>query len=462
MGLFLYNTALILLYPLYRLLALFHPGLKDFRKSRKEGWRQFRRFASTEAKMRKLPGHNAPVVWLHAASQGELDQAMALAREIRSRQKTTILLSVFSRSVKKFPTDTVDFCFYLPLDLPWTWKRFLKNLPVSVFITSTWDVFPNLLRHLRRSGCKCYLASGALPENSSRLKNKWFFAPHYAPLTAIGAVDDVNQARFKKLFAGPVEITGDTRFDTIFYKLQQAKLPDEHASGFRALLKAPVKSSSGKKRKKEKILILASTYNACDEMLFPVLSEWLDRFHGWKVWIFPHHIHSQRISELAYNLEKQELAADLFVEDPGNPGLQVHRPGKSENRILIMNCLGLLAHAYSVAQFCYIGGAYHHRVHNTAEAAALGIPIITGPRIEASPIAVDLRQAGALFVAPSEKLLKEVMFRITDESMFRKRQGKIGKKLLTDRKGASALFFDRFLNDSPDTNGKPDKTGRKT
>ncbi|HBS04525.1 MAG TPA: hypothetical protein DEA96_06150 [Leptospiraceae bacterium] len=444
MGILLYNLSLLALYPLYRILALFHPGLRDFRKSRKDGWRQFRRFASTEAKMRNLPGHNAPIIWLHAASAGELDQSLALAREIRSRGKSTIVLSVFSRSVKRLPTDTVDFAFYLPLDLPFRWASLIGKLPIHTFITSTWDVFPNLLRYLSSRGTRCFLASAALPRDSSRLKWKWFFAPHYSHLTGIGAVDEANQKRFQQLYKGPVHVTGDTRFDTIFHKLEQARLPEEHKKRFQSLLRPPAKTKAGKKRKKEQILILASTYKACDEMVFPVLSEWLDRFHGWKVWIFPHHIDSHRVAELSHNLAKEELQADLFVPDSENQHLPVHEPGKSENRILIMNCLGLLAHAYALAQFCYIGGAYHNRVHNTAEAAALGIPIVTGPRIESSPIAVDLRQAGALFVAPSTRLLKEIMFRLTDESMFRKRQGKIGKKLLSSRKGASQVFCDQF------------------
>ena len=121
MGLLLYNALLIATYPLYRIAALFHSGLRDFHRSRKEGFREFRRFRSTERKMLKLPGKNQPIVWLHASSAGELDQSMALAREIKKRRAVTIILSVFSRSVKKFPTETVDFAFYLPLDLPFTW-----------------------------------------------------------------------------------------------------------------------------------------------------------------------------------------------------------------------------------------------------------------------------------------------------------------------------------------------------
>ena len=441
-GHFLYNLALTFLYPLYRLLALFHPGLKRFRKTRKESERQFRRFRSTEVKMRKLPGENKPIVWLHAASAGELDQATALLREIRSRQEVTIIVSVFSTSVSNLASIDCDFAFYLPLDLPWKWHGLIRRLPIRTFITSTWDVFPNLLRFLRSKGTRCYLSSAALGPNSSRLRSRWFFRSHYRSLQGIGAVDEANAERFRQLYDGPVEVTGDTRYDTIFYKLEQARLPAEHKKRFESLLAPPVKSSSGKRRRKEKILILASTYGACDEMLLPVISEWLDRFHGWKVWIFPHQIGSSRIQELQSNLASQELDAALFAEDPA-VGLPLAKGGDSP-RILIMNCIGLLAHAYALAQFCYIGGGYHHRIHNTAEAAALGIPVITGPRIEASPIAVDLRSAGALFVAPSTRLLKEILFRLTEESSFRKHQGKIGKKMLVSRKGAATLFCDTF------------------
>jgi 3-deoxy-D-manno-octulosonic-acid transferase len=109
-----------------------------------------------------------------------------------------------------------------------------------------------------------------------------------------------------------------------------------------------------------------------------------------------------------------------------------------------MNCMGLLAHAYAAAEFCYIGGGYHHRIHNTAEAAALGIPIITGPRIEASPIAVDLRTEGCLFVAANQELMKDMLFRLADDGRFRKKQGKIGEKILKSRQGASAKFLDEF------------------
>jgi 3-deoxy-D-manno-octulosonic-acid transferase len=357
LALLLYNIGLYLLYPIYRFLAFFHPGLRDFHRSRKVSAREFRRFRSTEMRMRKLPGKNQPLIWLHAASAGELDQAMALIRELRSRYTVSIILSVFSRSVKNLP-DGPDFSFYLPLDLPHVWPRLIRRLPVHAFITNTWDVFPNLLRYLKKRGTRCYLSSGALPEKSARIKYHWFFAPHYRTLQAIGAVDSANAERFKRIYSGPVHVTGDTRYDTILYKLKKAELPSKYRQPFLSLLKhgagTPVKSRpvktelNGKKKKiresrspgepgsiksvgkegagSKKTLILASTYESCDRMIFPTLAQWLAEFRNWQVWIFPHHIHAHRVAQLYENLGLNDIRAELFTEDPELENIPVYRP----------------------------------------------------------------------------------------------------------------------------------------
>lgn len=415
MARFLYNLSLTLLYPFYATLALL--GLAP----NKIGL-FFRSRQNSIYKLNELhrswqeEGSKGKLFWFHAASAGELDQIRAIIREIRPKNKAAkIIVSVFSLSVKNLKSINCDLSVYLPLDVPWRWSLLDPDFSVDVFATSTWDVFPNLLRKLSQRNTACFLINAALPADSSRLTHAWFFRNHYRDLTGIFAVDEENAKRFRKLYSGPVETAGDSRYDTVMYRLQKASLPKEK--------KAALKT-------KNHVFILASTYSACDHEIFPWLSQWLNDYKNFEVWIFPHHIDEQRLSETESELSRLSVSSVRFSQ-------LVKNPAKKRPRAVVVDEMGILAFAYSFADLCYVGGAFHNRVHNTAEPAGAGLPVLTGPRIEASPVAVSLEQAGALRRSANGDELKNHVYEFSEKPRLMKKTGKTAKDYLKSNTGAA-------------------------
>lgn len=93
------------------------------------------------------------VIWLHAASVGELDQAKALTETIRKKYKNVFIIqSVFSSSVKEssFQDPLADVYFYLPLDRAHAYDQIFSHFQPKVLFVMAWDTWPNLLKRQTR------------------------------------------------------------------------------------------------------------------------------------------------------------------------------------------------------------------------------------------------------------------------------------------------------------------------
>ncbi|MCB1325464.1 MAG: hypothetical protein H7A21_15830 [Spirochaetales bacterium] len=415
----LYNTILVPLWPVYRLLSLFVPAVRRFFLSRRQGRRELLQFAAQNR------GNPEPPIWLHGSSVGEIDQALGVAREIRRRKpKIPIVLTAFSLSVRLRPIDGVDLFTYIPFDFPWAWGQILKTLRPRAFVTMTWDVFPNLLHRCLALGVPAFLSSASLAPNNRRLRWPWrsLVRPLYSGLAGIGVVNDENAPLFQSLTAHPehVSVTGDSRYDTILYRLATARPDPEDQKRLQA---------SGRP-----CLVLASTYAGDDAELLPGLPALLARFPEWKVWIFPHKIDAGRIEQLGKSLEHHAIGYRRLSE-----------AGDGSERVLVVDCLGLLAFAYAHTDIAYVGGAFHHRVHNTAEPAALGVPIVTGPAIDWSGIALELESLGSLYRSRSGEQALNQIARWMADATERRAAGERGRHHLEKSAGASARFYETFL-----------------
>ncbi|PKA03083.1 glycosyltransferase N-terminal domain-containing protein, partial [Leptospira ellisii] len=115
------------------------------------------------------------VVWLHAASVGELDQCKALALEFRKRDRSVFLLqSVFSESVRDsqleaFPADET---FRLPIDTPFSYDWIFSKFRPKVLVLMAWDTWPNLILSAKKHGTKTVLGSAVIGNRKNGLFEK--------------------------------------------------------------------------------------------------------------------------------------------------------------------------------------------------------------------------------------------------------------------------------------------------
>lgn len=413
-----YNIIIALVYPVYLILSKKNEKVRSFRRTRLESLDRFYKHFSHE--------YNRCVIWLHASSVGEFDQALGVLREIKSRNPDQkVVISVFSLSVQRTSHPEADFVFHLPLDFGVTWKRMIPMMKVRTFITMTWDIFPNLLYWLQRSHVPSYLCSGALDHDSYRLKfpGKQLFRSVYDRFSGIGAVDNRNREYFLKILNDKSRVmsTGDSRFDTILYKIKNTKLNSEYEAIFKSI--------------RGKLMILGSTYESCESEIFPHLPDLLRDHPGWKILIFPHHTEEDRLISIEKRAREHGLETVRFSSGKISPDI----------RVIIVDVMGILALAYKKSELCYVGGGFHHRIHNVGEPAALGNPVLTGPRIETSPVALDLEKLDLLARCKNGAEVIHGAAMLMDDAGSRKQIAQKSTEYIESNAGSSRVFYDTFL-----------------
>ncbi|TGL37743.1 3-deoxy-D-manno-octulosonic acid transferase [Leptospira perdikensis] len=420
---FFYNTLILLIFFILKILSLFVKSVREELKKRE----------SSISRIFSKSAEGKFVIWLHAASVGELDQAKALSETIRKKNKNVFIIqSVFSSSVKEssFTDPLADLYFYLPLDKPYAYDRILTHFKPQVLLVMAWDTWPNLLKTASRMGTKSYLCCASLSSGSSR-KNPLVRSLTKASFQYLSGIYPSHELMAKE-FIGLVssktdfQVLGDTRFESVLGKLE-TKSPNPAFTQF--------VSDQKEFLNKNKPIIFGSTYGVCEERLTSYLKTHSDDAY---YWIFPHKWESDRMENWIPIL-KQYGTVGVFS-----------RLKKEETlpKFLLFDLMGILAFAYQYGSFAYVGGAWRHRVHNTIEPAALGLPVITGPKISNAPEAIVMQELGGLFRTENEFEFVQKLDLLIKDKNLREKMGRGNRNFVVENRGASEKIYNRVFADA--------------
>src|SRR3972149_1064694 len=101
---------------------------------------------------------------IHAVSVGEVIAAVPLIKELKKRHPgLRLILSTVTptgNEVARKRLPEVDHLVYLPFDLPWSVRRFVKQIRPDLFISVETELWPNFLRQGKLSGAKNPIIKG--------------------------------------------------------------------------------------------------------------------------------------------------------------------------------------------------------------------------------------------------------------------------------------------------------------
>ncbi len=350
------------------------------------------RVAAPDAVARWAAAHRdaaRPLVWLHAASVGEGRQAEAVLRRLRAaRPGWQYLYTHSSPSAEPLAASLpVDCAAYLPFDSPAETGRMLDAARPALLCFAATDVWPELVRQAGRRGVRTALVSANLSAASTRLAPlaRALLGPAYEGLDRVGAIDERDARRLVALGvrADQVVVTGDTRHDAA---LARAAALDRAAPHVAAL-------AGGADPRP--LLVAGSSWPADDARLLPALAALHREGLAFRVVLAPHEPTSRVVRE-------QCAAAARAC----GPAAAVTTLGELEDRaragggagrwdVCVVDRVGVLADLYGAAALAYVGGGFHrHGLHSVIEPAALGVPVLFGPRAQGSRDARLLLEAG--------------------------------------------------------------------
>ncbi|MCE9680435.1 lipid IV(A) 3-deoxy-D-manno-octulosonic acid transferase [Shewanella sp. AS1] len=379
----LYSALLYLLLPLLLLYLTFR-ALKsaDYRHR----WGE--RFGLTALKQTDL--------LIHSVSMGETLAAIPLIKQLMAQYpKLSITVTTTSPTgsaeVVKALGDTVQHC-YLPFDLPWSIKRFLKQIQPRHCIIMETELWPNLVHQAKKHGVQLMLANARLSEKSAQQYSKWpkLTTPMLRSLDGIAAQSAQAAERFIALGVAPekVQVCGSLKFDLT--------IDQTHIDKAMAL-------RSDWQRKEIPVWVAGSVHPGEFEAIIAAHQNLLIRYPEALLVMVPRHP------------EQFELAASRIKA----AGLSLARRSRKEQvdlstQVMLGDTMGELLSFYGAADQAFVGGSLIvHGGHNPLEPAALGLPVYMGPNYrDFAEIAQMLRDAGALALVSSAD---DLSFHLTEK-----------------------------------------------
>lgn len=311
---------------------------------------------------------NKPVIWIDAASGGDVTEIVSLSRLIKNNlSEYKLIISTdnhYSFNFLMQNTAFADMIFITPWDIPVVVKRVLRNFYLKILIFIRMPYYPNLLRYAKRAGSINILGSAVMRDVlfnfSNTLVKRLFVYDAYKYIDQIIPNSKTDSESFINLRICPAEklkLLGTLKFDTNFLKVS----PDE-ISNFRKemfLKDSDIVILAGSIHPKEDALIIES---------FDILKREIPQA---KLILAPRF--NSLIPSIEENLSKYGLSAVCRTELSNGDN-------DARDKVIIIDTFGELSKLYSLASVVVIGGSLFKR-NNTG----FGQNVVE-PLLQAKPI----------------------------------------------------------------------------
>ena len=312
----------------------------------------------------------AEVLWVHAVSMGEVLAIVPFVFAIHEAYpRLKILISTVTETgreaVENHLIGIAQHC-YLPLDWPWTVRRFIRHVRPKAFIVIETELWPNLLKELHDKGVSAALVNGRL---STRSFHRYLCIKSFMKevlrcfnLCLVQSAQDAH--RMIELGANPERVhrTGNMKFDVELSGLDGQSKPVTFE--FLGLHPHEVLVVAGSTHPKEESVLLAS------------YKEILNTYANVVLLIAPRHIErSEQVVETIRSFGF-EVVRRSMLEENGKGTL--HNDERA--RVIVLDTRGELANVYALAQVTFVGGTFVPvGGHNLLEPASWGKPVLFGP-----------------------------------------------------------------------------------
>ncbi|UCC72242.1 MAG: hypothetical protein JSV86_18035 [Gemmatimonadota bacterium] len=349
-----------------------------------------------------------PLVWMHAPSVGEGLQTRPVIEALRALEpELQIFYTFFSPSAEKLANQMpVDYADYLPFDVVADVVQAFEAVKPNALVFGKLDVWPNITRVARWRDVKLALVSATLAPNSSRLRwpARSFLGPAYERLDAVGAISQEDAARLTQLGvpAERIQVTGDARFDQVWARAQaidRTKPPVSLLDGHDGVT-----------------LVAGSTWGDGERHLVPAIAHLRERHPDFRAILVPHEPTRDHLTRLEAHLEMDGLTYARLSD--------IESGATQPAEVVVVDKVGVLGELYALADIAYVGGGFGRRgLHSVLEPAALGAPVLFGPRHANAREAGELIERGGAVTVSDWAALETKLGRWLDDAETRETAG---------------------------------------
>ncbi len=407
------------------------------RLRRRGNWRRDfgQRFGRYDSKFKQAIT-NRQTIWFHAVSVGEVNLCTQLIRALEPRlPNLTIIVSTTTTTGmaelhKRLPAHMSHI--YYPVDLRASVSRALSTIRPEAIVLVEAEIWPNFLWKARKMEVPIFLVNARLSNRSYRGYRllKWMFGSIFAGFAGVGAQNEQDAARLKKIGFKPeaINIVGSLKYDAA--KLDERRVL--HVPRMLSQLGIPADAP---------VLLGGSTHPGEEKILGQVYLKLREKYPKLFLVVVPRHF--ERSREAGKDLA--ELGIKLVYRNEVSVTTQ-HEPGAVE--CLVVNSTGELMFFYEHATIVFVGKSLTVQGgQNPIEPASLARPMVFGPHMqnfgEISRRFVE--QNAALQVANEQELTVAVDKLLADPEL-RRAMGANAVKVVSQNLGAIDKTVEMIVN----------------
>ena len=365
------------------------------------------------------------VVWLHAASVGEVRAIAPLVGLLVDEDGVNPLVSTATETGRTAAEAVLAGRGCAAL-VPWDWppviRRFTERAAPCALLIAETELWPSLMSVVQSRGLGMAIVNGRMrPRSFARYwRARGLLGPLLARCGLICTQSEADAAQFCALGASSdaVEVVGNLKFDAA---REAARTSDP------ATARTAAREMLGL-RQDELFVLAASTREGEVETMLTACPE---RARGANVVLgmaprYPDNVPA--LIRLLLRLDKRWVRRTALAQ--GTPRPQGHR-------VIVIDTLGELPELYRAADLAVVGGTFVPiGGHNPLEPAATGVPVIFGPHMEQTGADRLEAAGGAIRVADRESLARAVQT-LLDDPVQRHACATAARRVVTEGAGVA-------------------------
>lgn len=388
-------------------------------------WRGFREPGYREALAERLgfvASHPSSLggLWLHVASVGEAQAALALWPELSSQwgehAVTWTTQTPAARRLITQRTNGLIPVFFAPLDTVGATQRFLQRTQPRTLLLMERELWPEWLWQCEQQAIDVVVVNARLKADAAR---RWPYSsawiqPRIQALQQVLCADETSLQVFEALGLATERIrtTGNLKFDMV----PAPQTPPEWRD---ALHERPV-------------LVAASTHEGDEDAILQAWPQVLAQHPKALLILAPRH--PPRFDTVARRLSASGLVlGDTLVRRSAGHAIL------SSTQVVLLDTMGELAQCYPLARLCLMGGTWADvGGHNALEALAAGCPVLFGPHTQQFPeLYAAMARAGAAQAVAGEDIGQQAARVLADPQQVQQMQ-QAGLAFVASQQGSAA------------------------
>ncbi|MGV3002024.1 lipid IV(A) 3-deoxy-D-manno-octulosonic acid transferase [Vibrio sp. E150_018] len=351
-----------------------------------------------------LKDQSTAPIWIHTVSVGETIAATPFIKQLKEKYPDTPIVITTTTSTGAEQAEKLSDIAehrYMPLDLPFALKSFLRSIQPKMMLIMETELWPNTIHYVAKSDIPITVINARLSQRSAERYAKFpsIFNLLSNGITRILCQYQADADRFKQLgvSAEKLAVTGSLKFDIT--------IPPATIEAGNQL-----REQLGTERP---VWIAASTHHGEDEQVLAAHQALLKTHPNALLILVPRH--PERFNDV-YLLSNTLGFNTARRTQP--------QPDFSQTQVYLGDTMGEMLILMQATDVCFMGGSLlGDKVggHNVLEPAALGIPCLIGQSYyNFSDITHQLTQVKAAFICQGADDIYHKLIKLIESESIRK------------------------------------------